>query len=241
MPSFNHFIACIWCHLISWNPFLQFPCLISLRNTFLNVSALLTTLIYDCWYLVITDSCVFCLGAASETGTGAERGHQEQGETPEEPSGTDWVHTHAAHHTQLCAPQCRGRSCDSLSNVWNICLSKRNKERLIGGKIYPAFVLNYITNIVKQTALYKSNIFKTFGQCTVCSLAFVSLCLLMFDLSGVIESNSSPEKRTVGISRWFGVTWFSLTARTMRAASSGFTYRLNSWLLLLDHQGVVWI
>lgn len=155
---------------------------------------------------------MFCLGAASETGTGAERGHQEQGETPEEPSGTDWVHTHAAHHTQLCAPQCRGRSCDSPSNVWNICLSKRNRERLIGGKIYPAFVLNYITNIVRQTALYKSNIFKTLAQCTVCSLAFVSLCLLMslvlmFNLSGVIESNSSPAKRTVGITQ---VIWSHL-------------------------------
>lgn len=73
-----------------------------------------------CLYVVKTDVSVLGLGTTTETGTGAKRSHQEQGETSEESSRAHRVHTHAAHHTQLCAAHCRGgglRSCDSLSHV----------------------------------------------------------------------------------------------------------------------------
>ncbi len=60
---------------------------------------------------------------------------------------------------------------------------------LVEAKIYPVFVLNYITNIVKQTALYKSNILKIvekqFGFC----VSWCLWCSIKFDLSGVIEKD----------------------------------------------------
>jgi len=182
--------------------FLQFPT----RNSFLNACVLIWMLIfsYD-WGL-----CAFVLGATSETGTRVEWGHQEQGETSEEPSRTDWVHTYAAHHTQLCAPQCRGRTCDSLSQVCSFCLSLKKKEVWLveGFTMLLSFII--LVLLLNKQLHMNQRLKKILVQSCLHFVFCFSVCgcfwyMTMFDLW----------------CNWkeFGVTWFSLTDRTFNSWS----------------------